>query len=170
MPRPTTRSELLTASAEEFDRLQAMLDGLDPGLAEDVSWQAPIEDRSRNPRDVITHVHAWHLMLVGWCRTGDAGGTPDVPGGGHTWREIPAINDEIWERFRNTPYDAARTLLAESHGVVMGLIAQHTDDQLFGRGAYPWTRSSTLGSYFASSTSSHYVWARKTLRAILKAA
>jgi hypothetical protein len=50
----------------------------------------------------------------------------------------------------------------------MGLIEVHTNEQLFGRGAYAWTRSSTLGSYFVSCTSSHYVWARKTLRAILK--
>lgn len=168
MPRPTTRTELLTAGAEEFDRLQSMLDGIDPALAADVDWQAPIADRSRNPRDVVTHVHAWHLMVLEWCRTGDAGGTPEVPGGGHTWREIPAVNDEIWERFRSTSYDAARTLLVASHNEVMGLAQEHTDEQLFDRGIYPWTRSSTLGSYFVSCTSSHYVWARKTLRAILK--
>jgi hypothetical protein len=145
-----------------------MLGVVDPGLADDIEWQAPIEDRSRNPRDVVTHVHAWHLMVADWCRKGDVGDTPEVPGGGYTWREIPAVNDVIWERFRSTSYDAARQLLATSHHDVMGLIEEHTNEQLFGRGVYAWTRSSTLGSYFVSCTSSHYVWARKTLRAILK--
>ena len=145
-----------------------MLDGIDPELARDIEWQASIEDRSRNPRDVVTHVHAWHLMVAQWCREGDQGGSPQVPGGGHTWREIPAINEEIWQRFSATSFDAARELLLTSHHDVTGLIEAHTNEQLFGSGAYPWTRTSTLGSYFVSGTSSHYVWARKTLRAILR--
>lgn len=170
MPRPTSKAALLELSAAEFDKLRAALDGIDPALRGDVDWQAPIEDRSRNPRDVVTHVHAWHLMVLDWCRTGDAGGMPEVPAPGRTWREIPAVNDEIWERFRATPYDAALALLLDSHREVTALIEDHSDEQLFTRGAYPWTRTSTLGSYFVSCTSSHYVWARKTLRAILKAA
>lgn len=145
-----------------------MLDGIDSTLAHDVGWQAPIEDRSRNPRDVVTHVHAWHLMVARWCREGDQGGFPRVPGDGRTWRELPAINDEIWERFRATSYDTARELLLASHHDVMSLIEEHTDEQLFDKDVYPWTRTSTLGSYFVSCTSSHYVWARKTLKAILR--
>lgn len=167
MPRPRTRKDLLAAATKEFTRLEAMLDGLDPALADDVAWQAPIEDRSRNPRDVVTHVHAWHLMVAGWCREGDRGGFPQVPGGGHTWREIPVINDEIWERFRETAYGDARELLRTSHQDVVALIEAHSDEQLFAKGVYAWTRTSTLGSYFVSCTSSHYVWARKTLRSIL---
>lgn len=145
-----------------------MLAGIDPELASDIEWQARVEDRSRNPRDVITHVHAWHLMVARWCREGDRGGTPQVPGGGHTWREIPAINDEIWEQFSATSYDAASELLRASHHDVMALIEAHTNEQLFGHGVYAWTRTSTLGSYFVSCTSSHYVWACKTLRTILR--
>lgn len=145
-----------------------MLDALDPQLARDVQWQAPLEDRSRNPRDVITHVHGWHVMVLRWCREGDSGGFPEVPGGGRTWREIPAINDEIWGRFCDTSFDEARDLLRASHADTVRLIESHTEEQLFGKNVYPWTRTSTLGSYFASCTSSHYVWARKTLRAILR--
>lgn len=169
MTRPTTRSDLLVAGTSEFVQLQVMLDGINPELARDIDWQAPIEDRSRNPRDVLTHVHAWHLMVARWCREGDQGGSPQVPGQGRTWRELPAINDEIWERFSATSYNASRELLLASHGDVMGLIEAHTDEQLFGKGVYPWTRTSTLGSYFVSCTSSHYVWARKTLKAIFRA-
>ncbi len=145
-----------------------MLAEIDRRVSGDIGWQAAIVDRSRNPRDVVTHVHAWHLMVAAWCREGDEGGSPEVPGGGHTWREIPAINDEIWQRFADTSYEVARELLDMSHHEVMGLIAAHSDAQLFSKGAYPWTRTSTLGAYFVSCTSSHYIWARKTLRAILK--
>ncbi|MDR1213109.1 MAG: ClbS/DfsB family four-helix bundle protein, partial [Propionibacteriaceae bacterium] len=40
----------------------------------------------------------------------------------------------------------------------------HTNDELFSRGVYPWTKSTTLGAYFVSATSSHYDWAMKKLR------
>jgi len=166
MPRPSTKDGLLAAAASEYDRLLRALSDFPPGLREDIAWQAPIEDQSRNPRDVVAHLHAWHLMAMDWCRTGDAGGTPQVPGPGRTWRDTPAINAEIWERFAATPYSDAVDLLDGSHSEIVELIAEHTQEQLFDRGTYAWTKSTTLGAYFVSATSSHYLWAIKTLKAI----
>lgn len=166
MPRPTTRDALLAASASEYAKLQQALADFPETLREDISWSAPIDDQSRNPRDVITHLHAWHLMAMEWCRIGDAGGTPQVPGPGRSWRETPAINAEIWERYAATSYADALGLLTASHAEITDLITTHTDEQLFSKDVYPWTRSTTLGAYFVSSTSSHYTWALKTLKAI----
>ena len=49
---------------------------------------------------------------------------------------------------------------------VLDLIAAHTQQQLFDKGVYAWTGSTTLGAYLVSSTSSHYAWGVKTLKAI----
>ena len=40
-----------------------------------------------------------------------------------------------------------------------------SNDELFTKGIYKWTRGTSLGSYFVSSTSSHYDWALKKLKA-----
>jgi hypothetical protein len=170
MPRPTTSEALLEAAASGYATLARALSDFPADLREDIAWQSPIEDQSRNPRDVVAHLHAWHLMTMDWCRTGETGGAPQVPGPGRTWRDTPAINAEIWARFAATPYAGALRLLEASHGEIVGLIAQHTQEQLFGKGVYAWTKSTTLGAYFVSATSSHYDWGIKTLRAIRRSA
>lgn len=166
MSRPTTREALLEAAASEYAALKGALSDFPAEHSEDIAWQAPIGDQSRNPRDVVAHLHAWHLMTTAWCRSGDVGETPQVPGPGRTWRDTPAINAEIWDRFAATPYSVAVDLLDSSHREIVGLITEHTQEQLFDRGVYPWTKSSVLGAYFVSATSSHYRWGVKTQKAI----
>ena len=166
MPRPTDRGALLAAAASAYAALTSTLSDFPEALRDDTAFQAPIEDQSRNPRDVVAHLHAWQLMTLDWCRTGDTGGSPQVPGPGRTWRDTPTINAEIWHRFAGTSYADAFDLLAASHQETLGLISGHTQGQLFETGVYGWTRSTTLGAYFVSATSSHYVWAVKTLKAI----
>ncbi|AVZ40036.1 MULTISPECIES: ClbS/DfsB family four-helix bundle protein [unclassified Dietzia] len=169
MPRPTTKTALLEAAAGEYERLHLALDRFDPVVLADVTWEAEIEDTSRHPRDVLTHIHAWQLMALGWAETGDAGGTPAIPGEGRTWRETPAINAEIRERYLGTSYADAVDLLAGSHARCLAVISSHSDEDLFTRGRHAWTGSTTLGAYLVSATSSHYVWGCKTLRRIRRA-
>ena len=47
----------------------------------------------------------------------------------------------------------------------MALAEGFSDEDLFDRGRFDWTGTTTLGSYFVSATSSHYDWALKKLRA-----
>lgn len=53
----------------------------------------------------------------------------------------------------------------KSHSDVLDLAETFTNEELFSKGVYKWTVSSTLGSYFASATSSHYDWAVRKLKA-----
>lgn len=39
-----------------------------------------------------------------------------------------------------------------------------SNDELFTKGVYKWTGGTSLGSYFVSSTLSHYDWALKKLK------
>lgn len=170
MPRPKDKGALLEAAASTFASLTSTLSDFPASLLDDIALQVAIEDQSRNPRDVVAHLHAWQLMTMGWCRAGEAGGTPQVPGPGRTWRDTPAINAEIWQQFATTPYAGALDLLGQSHHEIVGLIGEHTQEQLFDTEVYDWTKSTTLGAYFVSATSSHYVWAMKTLKAIRRSA
>ncbi|KEQ37045.1 hypothetical protein SK137_1046 [Streptococcus mitis] len=45
------------------------------------------------------------------------------------------------------------------------MIEVFSNDELFTKGVYKWTGGTSLGSYFISSTSSHYGWALKKLKA-----
>jgi hypothetical protein len=55
-------------------------------------------------------------------------------------------------------------MLRASHAEVMALIDGFTDEELFVKKYFPWTGTSSLGSYGVSATSSHYDWAMKKLK------
>ena len=161
MPRPTNRSELIEASAAGYARLIELVDALTPEHAE---AEFPFEDRDRNVRDVLAHLHQWHLMLLGWYRVGMDGGKPAIPAEGYTWQTLPALNSTIHEQYRDVPLGEVRRLLDHSHTDVQALIALQTDPELFEKRRYGWTGTTSLGAYLVSSTSSHYDWACKKLR------
>ena len=46
-----------------------------------------------------------------------------------------------------------------------GISTYEFNEELFSKGTYKWVGGSTLGSYFVSTTSSHYDWAIKKLKA-----
>ena len=62
-------------------------------------------------------------------------------------------------------FEEAKELLVQSHKKVMELAEQFSNEELFSKGVYTWVGGSTLGSYFVSTTSSHYDWAMKKLKA-----
>ena len=47
----------------------------------------------------------------------------------------------------------------------MELVDGFTNEELFTKNIFNWTGATTLGSYCVSSTSSHYDWAIKKLKA-----
>ena len=62
----------------------------------------------------------------------------------------------------------AKEMLRKTHKKMLELIEIRTNDELFSKGVYKWTKGSTLGAYFVSSTSSHYDWAMKKLKKHIK--
>ncbi|MCL2561606.1 MAG: ClbS/DfsB family four-helix bundle protein [Rikenellaceae bacterium] len=162
MARPTTKQDLIAAADGQFEKLWKLIDSM-PAEMQAASFA--FEDRDKNLRDVLTHLHEWHLMVQRWHAEGTLrGGMPAVPGEGYTWKTLPALNAKIWERYQGVTLDEAKRMLRESHAMVMALVESHTNDELFARGVYKWTKTTTLGAYFISATASHYDWAMKKLK------
>ena len=162
MARPTTKDDLIAAADAQFDKLWALVDKMP---AEKQNAAFTFEDRDKNVRDVLGHLHEWHKMVEEWHRVGTVeGGMPAVPGVGYTWKTLPALNLVLWEKLQAVPLDEAKRLLRESHMRVLALVEGHTNEELFAHGVYKWTKSSTLGAYFVSCTASHYDWAMKKLK------
>ncbi len=166
MPRPTNKDELVAAATDQYDRLWKMIDSMSD---EEKNSEFKFEDRDKNLRDVLIHLHEWHNMMDTWYRVGVLEGRiPYVPGEGYTWKTLPALNLKIWERYQDVSLSEAKDLLKESHSRIMELIDRHTNEELFSKGIYKWTKSSTLGAYFIGSTSSHYDWAMKKIKKHIK--
>ena len=161
MPRPTDKASLLDQCDRRFEALLALVDSLPP---ERQAAEYAFEQRDRNLRDTLAHLHAWHLMMLEWYRVGMSGATPDIPGEGYTWQTLPALNAEIWKSFQGVSLASVRKQLEASQDEVRRLIEGHADQELFTKSLYPWTKSTSLGAYFVSCTASHYDWAAKIVR------
>ena len=166
MPRPTTKTELIAAANGQFDKLWGLIDSMSE---EERNAAFLFEDRDKNLRDVLIHLYEWHKMVEDWHKTGTIqGGMPAVPGEGYTWKTLPALNMEIWKKYQDVSPSDAVAKLRDSHEMILKLTESHTNDELFARGVYKWTKSSTLGAYFVSCTSSHYDWAMKKIKNHIK--
>ncbi|MDE5588920.1 MAG: ClbS/DfsB family four-helix bundle protein, partial [Acetatifactor sp.] len=72
MGRPVTKSELLSAAAENYEKMNELISSLTerelstpfdfPGKKE-AHWQ-----RDRNLRDILVHLYEWHMLLLEWVR------------------------------------------------------------------------------------------------------
>lgn len=166
MPRPTTKEELLKASDELFEKLFILIESM---TQEEQEKEFLFEDRDRNLRDVLIHLYEWHKMLQEWYKVGVIEKSiPNVPAKSYTWKTLPGLNREIWEKYQETRLEQSKQMLKQSHKMIMELIKLHTNDELFSKNIYKWTKTATLGAYFIGSTSNHYVWAIKKIKKHIK--
>lgn len=159
MPRPTSKTQLLTAIPKEHDALEGYLATLTP---EEMTQPGMVGEWA--VKDVLAHLTAWEQMVLDWYQTGKRGETPQIPAADLTWRQIPELNQRIYLRHKDEPLETILTRFRESYQQIFDAIQGMTNDELFNPGVYAWTKTTTLGSYAVSATCSHYEWARKEIR------
>ena len=163
MPRPTSKTELLQLSQENFKNLIDFV-----SVQENPNKEFRGNTMNRNIRDVLGHLHHWHEMFLNWYKTGMQGDKPAIPKEGYTFADTPKLNRKIWESCQNISLDEVLILFQKSFEKVFSIIEKHTDEELFTKKKYKWTGSTSLGSYLISATSSHYDWALKLMKRGLK--
>ena len=161
MPRPKNKTDLISLSNANFQKLNELVDSFSP---EELKGEFPPQYMNRNVRDILAHLHHWHLMMLEWYEVGMSGDKPDMPAKGYTWKTVPDLNRRIWEKYRQTKLVEIRKDLEESFKAIQDLIDKHSDEELFEKKKYKWTGSTSLGAYLISATSSHYDWALKIIK------
>lgn len=167
MPRAKTKEELIQSSNKNFQSLFELIDTFSE--EEVLNGKIPFEDRDKNMRDILTHLHHWHLMFLKWYEVGMSGEKPDMPSSGYTWKEIAALNHEIWKKYQDVSYNASKEMLENSFEAVQKIIKLHSEEELFTKKKYKWTGSTSLASYLISASTSHYDWAIKKVKKYKKA-
>lgn len=163
MSRPTNKEELLNLSQSSFKKLNDWI-----GMVSDINQEFSEGYMNRNIRDVLAHLHHWHLMMIDWYNVGMMGEKPTIPAKGYTWKDTPALNKKIWEDYQNIDFEDIKNRLNNSHSELQKIIEQHTNEELFEKKKYKWTGTTSLAAYVISATSSHYDWALKLVKKALK--
>ncbi len=150
MSRFTTKAELMRDASDAWARLQDLLASI-PDAAKTVE----VID-SMSIKDFLAHRAEWGRMMVGWYREASIVGEPAVPTEQYGWNQLGELNAEIHERFLHVPLDELEGELAAVHAELMQLIEGCTEDELFTRRFYAFTKTSDLATYFTSATGGHY--------------
>lgn len=183
MSRPQNKSDLLVLAEKNYDELIKFIDSMS-----DAEKNTPFDfsslnkkeahwTRDKNTRDVIYHLTEWHKLLLKFV----AENTKNVSGGKsqngkpaivyqflpepYNWKNYGDMNRSIWKNCQNITTEKALTDFAESHKKLMELAESFSNEELFAKKHFAWTGTTNLGAYFISTTSSHYDWAIKKLKA-----
>lgn len=172
MPRPKTKEELMLASKGNYEKLNHFISQLSEDdlqhpfdFSKDQKKKEAHWKRDKNLRDVLIHLYEWQQLLLTWVHSNQEGHERPFLPEPYNWKTYGELNVAFWKRHQKTSLEEATRLLKQSHREVLVLIEVFSNDELFTKGIYKWTGGTSLGSYFVSSTSSHYDWALKRLKA-----
>lgn len=149
MGRPVTKAELLSASAENYKKMNELISSMTekelstpfdfPGKKER-HWQ-----RDRNLRDILVHLYEWHMLLLEWVQANQKGEDRPFLPESYNWKTYGDMNVEFQKKHQDTTLEQAKEMLAKSHREVMELAETFTDEELFtkggiqmGGGEHPW--------------------------------
>lgn len=174
MARPTTKEALIEESSKYYTQLVDLLKSMTPvQLNQPFSFDVSKEkgahwQRDQNIHDVLIHLHEWHKLLIDWVTSNQKGEPRQFLKEGYNWRTYGAMNDDFRVENQASSYQEAHVQFEKSHEQVMALLLDFSTEDLFTKNVFPWVGGSTLGSYFVSSTASHYVWAIKKIKKFKK--
>ena len=172
MPRPKNKEELITAATVNFEKLlnliekrtDAEIKGVYDFSADEKKKEAHWR-RDKNLRDVLMHLNEWHLLLLDWIKNREDGSDRPFLMEGFNWKTYGDMNQIFYDRCQDLTEEEALERLKDSHNRVMEALKTFSQEELFTNTYYPWVGGSCIGSYFISTTSSHYDWAMKKIKA-----
>jgi len=163
MSKYKSKQQLLDEISKEKTILNTALEAIDsskislPGACSD--WSV---------KDIISHLAEWQKMVLSWYQTGLAGKTPEVPGKGYKWSQLPELNHAIYERYKDYSWNEVQELFKSSEARVMYMITDTDEKTLLEPGLQPWMNKNTLIAYLGSCTASHYKWASGLINKFVK--
>ena len=172
MVRPQTKENLMIAAKENFEKLNTLISKMSDkelttpfDFSKDEKKKEAHWKRDKNLRDVLIHLYEWHQLILNWVESNQKGEEKPFLPEPYNWRTYGDMNVEFWKKHQNISLEDATRNLEKSHKDVLELAEKFTNEELFSRKIYKWVGGGTLGSYFVSTTSSHYDWAIKKLKA-----
>lgn len=163
MPRPTTKSQLLSEIEKERTALENYLATLP-----DDRKVAPGVVGAWSVKDVLAHLLEWERMCLRWCQAGKENRVPHLPAEGFKWNQMPQLNQQIYEHYREMPLTEVLEQFETIHRDMMQMIETMTEVAMCTPGYYAWTNKNAVLTYLVSATSSHFRWARTEIRKGLK--
>ena len=170
MPKPTNKKELISAMQDGYTKLMEQINKLSPETAAapfsfttdpkkcGVRW---VNDRCL--RDLLTHLYEWQVLMRVYVQNIREGHQRDYLPDEYR-KNYHEMDKMLVEKHQGTSLDEAKKLLAQTHQEMLDLAESFDDEQLFSRGIFKCTYTTTMAAYFESVTTSPYSQAVKLLK------
>lgn len=156
----------ITSKEELFEAIHSTRYNLEKKFSQlthdEMIWPGSMNDWS--VKDILAHLVDWEQRFVQWYQAGLHGEIPETPAPGMTWRDLPKLNQQGYERHRTQPLEDVLDDFQNSYIEVIKLIEGMSEEEIFTDGFYSWTGSSNLLTWIAANTYKHYNWARNQIR------
>jgi hypothetical protein len=156
----TSKAALLDDIRVQHDELVLLLDA----IPDRDQRTARVWGDGWSPADLVAHLAEWQRLLIGWHTDGRRGVRPAMPAPGYTWRETPRLNRDIQRKHADRAPLELRAELESGHRRILELVERLSPEELLEPGRLAWTGRSSLATYVAANTASHYRFAIRVIR------
>ena len=111
-----------------------------------VRWQ-----NDRCLRDLLIHLHEWQLLMSTFVQNIREGHLKDYLPDAYR-KNYHEMEKMLIEKHQSTTLDEARNLLKQSHEEMLHLAESFSEEELFTKGYYKVTYTTTMAAYFLSVT------------------
>ena len=158
MPNPTTKQELLVAMADGYAQLNEQIAKMSEAehtapfsFAADpkkcgVRWQ-----NDRCLRDLLIHLYEWQLLMSTFVKNILEGHPKDYLPDEYR-KNYHEMDKMIVEKHQNTSLEKAQGLLQQGHEEMLRLAESFSEEELFTKGYYKNTYTTSMAAYFLSVT------------------
>lgn len=170
MANPKTKQELLASIADGYAKLCEQINKLSDeeavasfDFAADpkkcgVRWQY-----DRCLRDLLIHLHEWQVLMREFVQNIRDGHPRDYLPDEYR-RNYHEMDKMLVEKHQQTPLEDAKRLLQQTQEEMLQLAESFTEEELFTKGYYKNTYTTSMAAYFQSVTTSPYGQAVKLLK------
>ncbi len=159
MARPTTQQEMIKAIDFEHAKLLESFEGLT-----DPQMELPGACEAWSVKDILSHLTDWEQRCLRWYREGLQGKVPKTPDEHYNWRQLRALNQEIYGKYKDRGLTQVRQAFDESFDEIRTVVQDMTEEELFTPKYYAWTGNGLLRDFVNANTASHYRWASRLIR------
>ena len=170
MASPTTKQELMAAMQDGYDKLQQQIAKM---TAEEISTPFNFESDPKKCgvrwqydhclRDLLIHIHEWQVLMLTFVQNIRDGHQRDYLPDEYR-KNYHEMDKMLIEKHQQTSLEEASRLLGETHDEMLRLADSFTDEELFTKGFYKCTYTTSMAAYFASIATSPYSQAVKLLK------
>lgn len=117
----------------------------------------------RSVKDILAHLSAWHLRLLGWLDLHRRGELVLVPGEGIAWDERHILNEQSYEANKSRGLQTIIREYRETHARVLYMVDSLSERELTDPLRFRWA-GGTLAALVARLTYQHYLHHAQEIR------